>query len=492
MSPGTTDTIAAISTPPGEGGVGIVRLSGPRALEIASSMFVSAHGKAPLESPRQRVFHGRMVDGAGRTLDEALLHLMRAPRSYTAEDVAEINAHGGAAPLRAILEEALRRGARLARPGEFTRRAFLNGRIDLARAEAVMDQIRARTDAALQAANAAASGALSREIYRLRGELADALARVEAAVDFPEEDLPELVDAALFARVEAARGDMERLLATSQTGRLYREGAEVALAGRPNVGKSSLFNALLRDTRAIVSELPGTTRDTIGEEAQFGGVPVRLVDTAGIRETGGEIERVGVDLARRAAQNARLVLFVMDAASGWTPEDLLVAGELLSGPAPVLAVANKCDLCGTGGTGVPPVENMAGTAMPHGTGVPPENMPPSSTGVPPMDLPPFTEILRVSAKTGEGLAALDARITETLLGGDTGDAGTPMISRLHQEDSLRRALAGVVRFLEERHLSPELLAFELREALYALGEITGETTPEELLDRIFANFCVGK
>lgn len=458
MSSGTNDTIAAISTPPGEGGVGIVRLSGPDAVRIAAQVFASSRGADLSTAKRQRVFHGHVVDEAGLPIDEVLVHRMRAPHSYTAEDVIEINTHGGAAPLRAVLDTVLRRGARLARPGEFTRRAFENGRIDLAQAEAVIDLVRARSDAALRAANAVAGGALSREMYTLRDTLANALARVEAAVDFPEDDLPELVDDALFEGLQDARARMARLLDSARAGRLYRDGAAVAIVGRPNVGKSSLFNALLRDTRAIVSPMPGTTRDRIEEDASIGGMPLRLVDTAGMRATEDAVEQAGVDLARAALREADAVLFVVDASSPVCDEDRVIAEELLTASVPVIVARNKADLA---------------CPLPH----------PEPEG--------FSEGCLVSAVTGAGLEALEAALARALLGAALG-ADTPMISRLHQADSLRRAKQCLERALDCRSVSPELLAFELREALAALGEITGETTPEDLLDIIFGQFCIGK
>ncbi len=466
MSSGTNDTIAAISTPPGEGGVGIVRLSGPDALRIAATVFASSSGANLLAAKRQRVFHGHVTDGAGNPVDEVLLHRMPGPHSYTAEDVVEINAHGGAVPLRAVLDAVLRAGARLAKPGEFTRRAFENGRIDLAQAEAVIDVVRARTDAALRAANAVAGGALSRETHMLRGTLADALARVEAAVDFPEDDLPELVDDALFSGLRVARAQMTRLLDTARAGRLYREGASVAIVGRPNVGKSSLFNALLRDTRAIVSPLPGTTRDRIEEAASIGGVPLRLVDTAGLRHTEDAIEQAGVDIARAALREADAVLFVVDASSPLTVEDQRIADELRGATVPVLVACNKADRV----PGQPPKD---AAPLPH----------PAPEG--------FQKTCPVSALTGAGLDLLEAALGAALLGG-TAASETPVVSRLHQADSLRRAAECVDRALDNRDASPELLAFELREALTALGEITGETTPEDLLDIIFGQFCIGK
>ena len=459
----TEDTISAISTPPGEGGVGIVRISGPAALDIAAKLFISSRGRS-LHERRQRVFHGHVHDGAGRTLDEVLLHVMRAPHSYTAEDVVEINAHGGAAPLQSILEATLRNGARLARPGEFTQRAFLNGRIDLTRAEAVIDVVRARTRTALNAANAAADGVLSRALQALRETLADALARVEAAVDFPEEDLPELVDAPLLERLDDARRCMEHLVESADAGMRIREGLAVAIVGRPNVGKSSLFNALLRDARAIVSAVPGTTRDRIEETIALGGVPVRLIDTAGLRHTPDEVELMGVELARRAARQADYLLFVVDASAPCTDEDRALAEELAAFEAPVVLVRNKVDLVGADG-GAPEL---------------------------PGDARSFAALCDVSATTGTGLPQFEARLGELLLGNAAVEAGSPMLFRAHQKDSMRRAAACLERLLADASASPELLALELREALAALGEITGETTPEELLDRIFSSFCIGK
>lgn len=456
------DTIAAISTPPGEGGIGIIRMSGPETLEIAAAMFVSSKGRDPRRGG-QRVFHGHVQDGNGTRIDEVLLHVMRAPHSYTSEDVVEFNAHGGMAPLRAMLEETLRRGARLARPGEFTLRAFLNGRMDLTRAEAVIDLVRAKTRTALAAANAASDGVLAKAVHALRETLADALARVEAAVDFPEEDLPELVDAALIARLEEARKRMAVLLESADAGMRIREGIALAIVGRPNVGKSSLFNALLRDARAIVSAEPGTTRDRIEETASLGGVPVLLMDTAGMRETPDAVESQGVDLARGAARRAHYILFIVDASVPETEEDRLLVSELAALETPIVLVRNKTDLLEP--------ESRATGAFP---------------GI------DFVAECAVSAVTGDGLAALETLLSALFLGNTSLETASPMLSRTHQKDSMRRAAECLDRLLEDTSVSPELLALELREALRALGEITGETTSEELLDRIFSSFCIGK
>ena len=453
------DTIAAISTPPGEGGIGIVRLSGGRAIEIAHRAFESSSGR-DIRSDSRRVFHGHIRDRIGDRIDEVLVHVMRGPHSYTCEDVVEINCHGGAGPLNAVLEEMLILGARLAQPGEFTQRAFLNGRIDLVQAEAVIDSIRASTRASLHAAAAAASGVLSNAIHELRDTLVDALAHIEAAVDFPEEDLPELVDEKLRARLEAARDRMIELVDTAEVGRLYREGVGVAIAGRPNVGKSSLFNALLRDARAIVSAQPGTTRDRIEEIITLSGIPVRLSDTAGLRAADDEVEQIGVNVARDAMKNADTILFVVDASEPVTEEDLSQVRELGALEKPAWLVMNKTDLA-------------------------PDAKPPSWAGR-------FAGVSRVSAKTGDGLADLEKDLASLLMGGATVSPDQGMITRIHQRDSLRRAAVSLERLLENFGASPEFLSIDLREALGALGEITGETTPEDVLNAIFSSFCIGK
>ncbi len=451
-------TIAAIATPSGEGGIGIVRLSGPEAIAIASQLFQSSRG-LDITVSRRRVFHGHIADTSGKVIDEVLVHCMRAPHSYTCEDVVEINAHGGPGPVHAVLEAVLAQGARLAGPGEFTRRAFLNGRIDLVQAEAVIDTIRARTQAGLQAAQSASSGVLSRAIHALRESLGEALARIEAGVDFPEEDLPELLDAALVEAMRDTHRQMLALLATADAGRLYREGAAIAIAGRPNAGKSSLFNALLRDKRAIVTEHAGTTRDRLEETMSLQGVPVRLIDTAGLRTTDDAVERIGVAVARDALRAANLVIHLIDAAD-IADEDRALAEEIAALDTPVVRVLNKIDLA-------------PGAAMPA-------------------DYPAATAVARISATTAEGLADLEDQLATLLLGGVQIDAGAVMLNRMHQKDSLRRAAESVARVLADTSVSPEFLAFELREALQAVGEITGETTPDDILETIFGAFCIGK
>lgn len=452
------DTIAAIATPPGEGGIGIVRLSGPDSISIVHSVFVSSRGR-DIRTARGRVFHGTIRDARG-AIDEALVHVMRAPHSYTAEDVVEINCHGGAAPLRTVLELVLSRGARLATPGEFTKRAFLNGRIDLVQAEAVIDRIQARTDAALRAASAAADGVLSRSIRELREVLIDALARVESAIDFPDDDLPELVDSALRSRLDDALARMRELLATAEAGRLYREGASVAIVGRPNVGKSSLFNALLRDARAIVTSVPGTTRDLLEEVITISGVPVRLSDTAGLRESSDEVEQIGIGRARAALENADIIMVVLDVSEPLNDGDRDILQESAALGRPTILALNKSDL------------------LPAHAGIDENKWP--------------AVACRVSAKTGDGLHGLEDALGKLLLGGGAVAPDQGLITRVHQKDSVRRAAEALERMLQNYGASPEFLSIDLREALDALGEITGETTPDDVLDRIFSSFCIGK
>ncbi|NLN94521.1 MAG: tRNA uridine-5-carboxymethylaminomethyl(34) synthesis GTPase MnmE [Candidatus Hydrogenedens sp.] len=453
------DTIAAISTPPGEGGVGIVRLSGPASLSIAAKVFVSSRAKN-ISKGSQRVYHGHVLDEEGNPLDEVLLHIMRAPHSYTAEDVVEINGHGGRASLQAILECVLAQGARLAQPGEFTRRAFVNGRIDLTRAEAVMDLIHAKTRAALRMAESASSGRLAGQLQALANLLKECLALAEAAVDFPEEDLPELITPAFFARLEKAKEEMAALVKSTDTGLLLQEGASIAIVGRPNVGKSSIFNLLLRDARAIVSPEPGTTRDQIEETLTLGGIPVRLCDTAGLRKTEHAVESQGIERSRQAARRAALLLFVADASSEAEEEESLLAEEMRQLEVPVVFVLNKIDLPAVAERKIPDI--------------------------------PFAALCHVSAMTGEGMEELEKTLVSLLAGDLEGALDSPALFRSHQKDSMQRALKCVQALLENRDASPEILALELRDALSALGSITGETTSEEVLDIIFGSFCIGK
>ena len=459
------ETIAAIATAPGEGAVGIIRLSGPRALELAREIFRTPQGDPfPGFSPR-KLLHGRVTNPeTGEVLDECLLVAMPDPHSYTGEDVAEIHGHGGPFSLRAILRLLIDRGASPAGPGEFTRRAFLNGRMDLIQAEAVADLIAARSEAGLRAALGHLSGRLSRELEGVWTELIGIAAQLEAAIDFPDEDLEIQASARLVERAGGANERLEFLLRSFHAGRAIREGTPAAIVGRPNVGKSSLLNLLLREDRALTSPIPGTTRDTIEETAVIGGTPFCFIDTAGLRKSEDPVERAGVERARRMAGSASLILFVLDASVPLTDEDRTILNELAapSGPA-IIGVLNKADLP----PAVSPEE--AGRFFPDG------------------------RCARVSTLRGDGLEALEALMVETVLGGGLAD-GELLLTRERHRERVQAAAEFVGAGIEamKASLSPELVAIELTEAMNALGGLLGKDLTEDLLDGIFREFCIGK
>ncbi len=455
------DTIAAIATPTGEGGIGIVKISGPQAPAILSRLFEPAGGRhGRVAALPRRLTWGRIRDPrTGRLVDEVLAVLMPAPHSYTREDVVEIQSHGGIVAVRHILELALWAGARAAGPGEMTLRAFLNGRLDLAQAEAVLDVVTARTDAALRVAVDQLGGHLSARVRPVRARLVGVLAYLEASIDFVEDEIPPQDIGPSLSHVAAG---LVELLATAERGMIYRQGVRAAIVGRPNVGKSSLLNALLRGERAIVTPIPGTTRDTLEETLNLSGVPLILVDTAGIRlHAENEVEQLGIERSRAALQRADLALFVVDGSQPLEALDHAVARLVDTKPA--LVTINKCDIPGEG-------------AVASG------------------DLLPDAPHRRISALTGQGLAELEQAILELLLGGQVNASDTPLVSNPRHKAALSRALDHVRAALdgEQDAVSADLLAIDVRDAVDALGEITGETAGEDLLEAIFSQFCVGK
>lgn len=452
------DTIVAPATPPGEGGIGIVRLSGPGAEELLLRFFSPSRLSARLDS--HYLYHGVLRDASGHPLDEIMAVLMRKPRSYTREDVAEIHCHGGTFVLRRILDLFISAGARLARPGEFTLRAFLNGRIDLTQAEAVIDLIRSRSQLASDVAFGQLEGRLAVKLKEFRSRIADLLAEIEAAIDFSEEDIELDSEHVLGRKAGALLADMDHVIHSFDAGRILRDGLNILIFGRPNVGKSSLMNCLLGEARAIVTNIPGTTRDTIEEDLVLAGLPLRLVDTAGIRNTADVVEQEGVRRARGKVDSADLVLLVVDGSKGLTEDDLL-ALEFCRGR-DVLVVMNKSDL------GILPIpEALEGFSL-----------------------------VRVSAYDGNGLDALTMAIQDHFSG--SGNAAeireTVVLTDRRHRQALVLAREALIRFREIliQGLSPEFGAVELNEALDAVGEITGETTPDDILDRIFTKFCIGK
>ncbi len=462
----SSTTIAAIATPPGEGGIGIVRISGSRAFEIAQRVFRRARGDTkPLQS--HRVYYGTLHDpDTGELLDRALLIPFRAPHSYTGEDVVELSCHGSPHLLRRVLALVWRLGAEPAQPGEFTQRAFLNGKLDLAQAEAVADLIRARTDAQQRMALALHEGMLSRTVRQINDELLSVLAHVEAVIDFSEE-IGEIEPSTLTPRLSALLESLEHLLARAEQGRMLREGVRIAIIGRPNVGKSSLLNALLGEERAIVTPVPGTTRDLIEESFQIGGVPFVVVDTAGLRESADVVEQIGIERTRRAIQMADLLLVVLDQSEGLTQEDRALL-EQLPPELPKIVVWNKRDL-------VSPDERER---------------------LPEIVFHADTEkwaVVSLSALTGEGLETLRKALLEVL--GLTGVGEERLLlthqRHIHAVQSACEHLKSALQSLQEQ-MPPDLLAVDLRCAWMALGEITGETVDAELVNRIFRDFCIGK
>ena len=452
------DTIAAIATPPGEGGVAIVRVSGPEAERIAKAIF--ARGGARNGNLRSHTLHHGTIrkPSTQETLDEVLLTIMRKPRSYTGEDVVEVHCHGGSFLVQEILQLILACGARHAEPGEFTKRAFLNGRLDLAQAEGVLDLIRTRTSEGIRLALGQVRGDLSRWVGSLREELIDILAQVEAGIDFPEEEIELLKRAELAAKIESFKAKISRLIASYEWGRLFREGAKACIIGRPNVGKSSLLNALLEDQRAIVTPMPGTTRDVIEEAVNLGGLPVILCDTAGVHETEDQVERIGVDFALQTLAKSDAAIVVLDGSMPLTAEDISVL--MAAKTKKRLVVINKNDLPAK-------LELKA----PDGSG---------------------PEVLRISAKNGNGLCRLKDSLRALLLGVE------PMpeivLSNLRHKASLERCEQSLVEAIKtiEVEFSAELIAVDLQQAQEALEEIIGIVSNDDILEHVFSIFCIGK
>lgn len=453
------DTIAAIATPPGVGGIGIVRISGSRAVGIADALFRPA-GKCRLgQAASHHLLHG-WLEHKAEVLDEVMAVVMRRPRSYTCEDVVELHCHGGLFALRETLRAVLEGGARLAQRGEFTLRAFLNGRMDLTQAEAVMDVVHARAPLGLRLALDQLRGRLAKEIAALQEQLREVAAFIAAGIDFAtEEDVLAAQQERIDELLARTRGRLEALIAGAEQGRRLREGFSVALSGAPNVGKSSLLNALLRENRAIVTKVPGTTRDTLEEEAELGGLAVQLIDTAGLRRGRSAAERAGIDRSMEAAARADLILFVLD---GTRPPNATERARIRTlAPQKILIVLNKQD-------------RMAHVPAPWQ----------ASLGA--------GEAICVSALRGDGLEELAKRIAERGIAGPRKEDA--LLTQLRQREAAVRALEAV-RSTEDALAAgqgEELLAMDLDEALAALGEIVGETTAEDLLERIFSRFCIGK
>lgn len=456
------DTIAAIATPYGESGIGIVRISGPKAARIAERIFRPKSGPTTLQSHYIR--YGEICDPErGRVIDEVLLTFMAAPKTYTREDVVEINCHGGFLVLQRVLEVVLREGARGALPGEFTKRAFLSGRIDLAQAEAVLDIIQAKANEGLRLAEEQLRGRLTREVEGLRGELLKVLASIEAYIDFPEEDIDPPSAEEVSEVLHRTLASVEGLIEAYEEGEIYRDGVRVAIAGKANVGKSSLLNQLLERGRAIVTAVPGTTTDVIEEAVNISGVLVRLMDMAGLREPRNEVEQEGVRLARERLSEAHLIILMVDRSRPLDDEDRRIFQEV-KGKRTVL-VLNKVDL--------PPC--VEAEEVKKATGM--------------------KDLYTISALRGDGIEDLKRGIVNAAVTGMVKRGGGELVPvNLRHKGVLERAKGALEEVVEgcKQGIPWDLTAVETRQVLNILGEIAGETTPEEVLETIFAQFCIGK
>lgn len=453
-----TDTIVALSTPPGRSGIGVIRLSGVRSLEIASAL-VQEENFTPV--PNQVALKNLRDPANGEILDRALLTYFKSPHSFTGEDVVELSCHGSPILLRYLIDIILSLNARLAGPGEFTLRALSNGRLNLSQAEAIRDLINAQTKAAVQQATRQLGGELSSRLQPIKDTLLDIIVPLESSLEFVEDDLPEVSINQIKRKLSDLIKSVEELASTFSTGRLLRDGLKVTLVGRPNVGKSSLFNSLLASDRAIVTDVPGTTRDSLSEMINLQGIPILLTDTAGMRDSADKIESLGVERTRRSIADADLVIIVLDGSQPLIEEDKEVFNEVAEST--YLIALNKSDL-----------DSFKRRALEYSNGQP-------------------TSILSVSAKTGAGLEALRAAILEPFTRFDTSDTGL-LITDARHFDLLQRtqsALSSSLSLLEQR-ASEELVLVGLYDGLRFVGEITGETTPDDVLSQIFATFCIGK
>lgn len=458
------DTIAAISTPMGEGAIAIVRLSGDQALPIADRVFKSPGGRPLLEAASHTIHYGHLIDPkTEQTVEEVMITVMKGPRTFTREDVIEINCHGGLASVNRVLQLVLNQGARLAEPGEFTKRAFLNGRIDLSQAEAVMDFIRAKTDKAMNVALNQMEGRLSKLIKKLRQEILEVLAHIEVNIDYPEyDDVEEMTHQMLLEKAAYVREEIEKLLRTSQQGKILREGLSTVIIGRPNVGKSSLLNALVQENKAIVTDIPGTTRDVIEEYVNVRGVPLRLVDTAGIRETEDIVERIGVERSRQVLKEADLILLVLNYSDAFTREDEQLF-EAVKGM-DVIVIVNKTDL--------PQKLDMERVRQLS------QNM----------------RLVTTSLLKEEGIDELEEAIASLFFSGSIEAGDMTYVSNSRHIALLNQAFTAISEAIENTKAGTpiDIVQIDLTRTWELLGEIIGESVQESLIDQLFSQFCLGK
>ena len=454
------DTIAAISTAIGEGGIAIIRVSGDHAVDIVDNIFKGSKKLSTVDS--HTINYGKLVSKDGKVVDEVLISLMKAPKTYTKEDVVEINCHGGLVAAKSVLELVLDSGARLAEPGEFTKRAFLNGRIDLSQAEAIIDIIRSKTDRAMNIALKQVEGQLSNQINKMRRELLEVLAHIEVTIDYPEHDVESVTHNLLLDKATKVRKEIERLIEVANQGKVLREGISTVIVGRPNVGKSSLLNALVHENKAIVTEVPGTTRDVIEEYINIKGIPLKLVDTAGIRETEDLVEKIGVERSKQALQSSDLVLFVLSN-NDYLHDDDLQLLEIIK-TMNVIVIINKTDL-----------ENK-------------------------LELERVKEVLGdspiifTSMKNELGLEELENAISQLFFAGNIKQDDFTYVSNSRHIQLLKQALQSVTDAIQsiEGDIPVDMIAIDIKNTWDHLGMIIGDAVSEDLVDQIFTQFCVGK
>jgi len=454
------DTIAAISTSIGEGGISIIRVSGDKAINIVDSIFIGKNNRKLNDFKSYTMRYGHVIDKNGVRLDEVIISYMKGPKSFTAEDTIEINCHGGVVGTNRILQEVIRGGARLAEPGEFTKRAFLNGRIDLSQAEAVMDIIRAKTELSMKSALMQSEGSISREIKNVRNKLLSVIAHIEVTVDYPEEDIEDVTAKEVREEVKLIISEIDILLSTANEGKILREGLSTVIVGKPNVGKSSLLNALIKEKRAIVTDVPGTTRDAIEEYISIEGIPIKIVDTAGIRETDDIVEKIGVETSKEKIDEADLVILILDSSMKLSREDIEIIEYIKEKK--YIVLLNKSDLGGK--IEISELQNLKSEY-----------------------------ITNISIKTGDGLDSVKKHIKDLFFNGEIKTEGVFVTNNRHKQ-SLIRAKENLEASLNAlKHTSAiDLASIDIRNAWMNLGEITGEALDEDIIHKIFAEFCLGK
>lgn len=455
------DTIAAIATAQGEGAIGIVRLSGDDALNVLDRICVLKNGKSPQLMEPRKLYYGHVID-EDKTIDEVLVAYMKGPKTYTCEDVVEINCHGGVVPLTSILKLVLQNGVRMAEPGEFTQRAFLNGRLDLAQAESVMDLISAKTPTGFDIAIEQLNGSLSNKVESIRQNILEVMSQIEVNIDYPDEDIEEITYQDIENRFEIMEEAIQHLLNGSESGRIIREGLNTVIIGKPNVGKSSLMNALLRESRAIVTDIPGTTRDVIEEYINIKGIPVKIVDTAGIRETEDIVEKMGVERSKELFNKADLVIIVLNSAEELTNEDRRILDVIHDKK--VIVIVNKIDL--------------------------PQKIDESEL----YELLPNIRVIKTSIANETGLDDLEESIAEMVYGGQITQKDQAIVTNVRHIASLENAFKSMkeaVKAVKER-LPLDFIEVDVKNTYDYLGEIIGETVEDDLVKKIFSNFCLGK